>query len=86
MANYIGKENDGSSNVGLATKVVLSLTQNLQYKGYHVYTDNFYSSPALFAELHGLEFEACGTVRKDRRGLIQTFKNVNLGKGYNNCK
>ena len=31
--------------------------------------DNYYSSPALFSDLHRLGFGACGTVRTNRRGL-----------------
>ena len=51
---YTGKEGDGRhSGQGLAHRVVLDLLndQRLEGKGYLVYTDNFYSSPALFREL-----------------------------------
>ncbi len=49
-----------------------------------VYTDNFFSSPALFGELKSLGFEACGTVRLNRTGLTKTFKiKDNLPKGKN---
>ena len=50
-----------------------SLTgQSLIWSG--IYTDNFYSSPALFEELKSLGFDACGTVRLNRIGLTKTFK------------
>ena len=41
---------------------------------------NFYSSPALFAELREQGFGACGTVRVNCRGLPPELKK-NLSKG-----
>lgn len=76
-----GKDNNGRPTKGLAHRVVISLVQDLEGKGYHVYTDNFYSSPALFMELKSKGFEACGTVRKNCRGLSTTFQAMNLDKG-----
>ena len=49
--------------------VVMALVEKLRGRGHHIYTDNFYSSPALFAELREEGFGACGTVRVNRRGL-----------------
>ena len=43
-------------------------------RGHHVFTDNYNSSPALFAELRDLGFGACGTVRINRRGLPAEIK------------
>ncbi|XP_052061750.1 piggyBac transposable element-derived protein 4-like [Mytilus californianus] len=43
---------------------------NLVGKGYHLYTDNFFTSPELFANLfENFGTYACGTVRYNRRGL-----------------
>ena len=50
-------------------------------KGYIVYTDNFYSSPALFKALTDSGFQACGTARKDRRGIPKSVSTANLQKG-----
>ena len=49
---YTGKE-EGRTEHGLAHRVVMDLVidPKLLHKGYIVYTDNFYSSPALFREL-----------------------------------
>ena len=52
----------------------MSLVQDLSNKRYHIYVDNFYTSPALFIDLHNHGFEACGTVRCDRKGLTKTFQ------------
>ena len=49
--------------------VVMALVEKLSGRGHHIYTDNTYSSPALFAELREKSFCACGTVRVNRRGL-----------------
>ena len=81
---YTGKEGDGRhSGQGLAHRVVLDLLndQRLEGKGYLVYTDNFYSSPALFRELTERGFGACGTARKDRRGIPASIRQTGLKKG-----
>ncbi|CAG2218487.1 unnamed protein product [Mytilus edulis] len=57
----------------LASNVVKRCLQGAQLegKGYHVYTDNFFSSPELFEDLfqnYGIT-AACETVRINRRGL-----------------
>ena len=59
----------------------MSLVEELSNKGYHVYVDNYYTSPALFLDLLENGFEGCGTVRCDRKGLSKTFQNANLCKG-----
>ena len=50
-------------------------------KGYHVYFDNFYTSPTLCKRLFTLGFGSCGTVRLDRRGIPVTFKQATPNKG-----
>ena len=79
---YTGKE-EGSGEHGLAHRVVMSLVDDdrLKHKGYIVYMDNFYSSPALFKELTTIGFAACGTARKNRRGIPQTVTSATLKKG-----
>ena len=54
--------------------------KGLEGKGHHVYTDNYYSSPALFRNLRDLGFGACGTVHVNRRGLPAAMK-ATLAKG-----
>ena len=79
---YTGKE-DGERAVGLAQQVVLQLVEDdrLKHKGYVVVTDSFYSSPTLFKELVARGFGACGTVRRDRRGLPPAMRERRLQKG-----
>ena len=60
--------------------MVLALVENLQGRGHHIYTDNFYSSSALFGELREKGFGACGTVRVNIRGVPLEIKK-NLAKG-----
>ena len=67
LRSYTGKEKDGVPEQGQAYKVVMDLVSPLPMSGYHVYTDNYYTSPKLFADLKLVGFEADGTVRKDRR-------------------
>ena len=81
---YTGKEGEGAQPVkGLAHRVVMGLVDNeqLKQKGYIVYTDNFYSSPALFRELLQAGFGAVGTVRKDRRGIPAAVRSTVLQRG-----
>ena len=48
--------------------------------GHHLYTDNLYTSPRLFSELRVRGFEACGTLRLNRRGVPAEAK-ASLQKG-----
>ena len=77
---YTGKEGVKSGK-GLAHRVVLNLVEDLAGKGYNIFMDNFYSSPALYHDLYNKGFGACGTVRIDRKGLSDTFKTKRLKKG-----
>ena len=77
---YTGKQGR-QEGVGLAHHVVMSLAKPLEGKGYHIYCDHFYTSPDLFADLQKAGFEACGTVRKNRKGLSATFKSIKLSNG-----
>ena len=55
--------------------------ERLQGKGYLVFTDNFYSSPALFQALLQKGISACGTARRDRRGISVSVGKASLKKG-----
>ena len=69
---HTGKDNSlDTSEVGATHAVVLKLLEGLEGRGHHVYTDNYYSSPDLFGDLQRL---ACGTVRKNRRGVPDEMK------------
>ena len=77
----IGKDDSlDTSSIGVTHAIVLKLLEGLEDRGHHVYTDNYYSSPALFGDLRRLGFGACGTVRLNRRGLPKEVK-ATLKKG-----
>ena len=81
---YTGKEvNTPESPLGLAHRVVLDLLNDdrLRNKGYRIFMDNFYSSPDLFRDLKEEGFEACSTLRANRRGIPDDLKSARLRKG-----
>ena len=81
---YTGKDVDApDSPLGLAHRVVLELLDDdrLRSKGYRIFTDNFYSSPHLFKDLQKEGFEACGTLRSNRKGIPDDVRSVKLKKG-----
>ena len=65
------------------TKIVVGLLErtNLLDKGYHVYMDNYYTSPELLHELYLRSTFCCGTVRKNRKGLPNAVNKAGLHKG-----
>ena len=79
---YTGKEE--SAEVNLGAKVAKKLLRMLVGKGYHLYFDNFFSSVSLMEDLLKDELYACGTFRKDRRGLPQAIVKTTLGKRITN--
>jgi hypothetical protein len=52
-----------------SSRIVLSLIHDLLGKGYCLFTDNWYSSPALFKELSDNQTDAVGTVRLNRQNM-----------------
>ncbi|XP_027859071.1 piggyBac transposable element-derived protein 4-like isoform X1 [Xiphophorus couchianus] len=65
---YTGKTHTASEH-GLSYDMVMKLIQP-SYLGtvYHIYMDNFYTSPTLFKDLASKKFGACGTYRESRKG------------------
>ncbi|KAK2899637.1 hypothetical protein Q8A73_012766 [Channa argus] len=73
---YWGKSQTSSEH-GLAYEAVMKLIQPaLLGTGYHVYMDNFYTSPKLFMDLHDVKYGACGTYRENRRGCTKGRENA----------
>ncbi|XP_027894239.1 piggyBac transposable element-derived protein 4-like isoform X4 [Xiphophorus couchianus] len=61
---------------GLGTTSVMDLMDfGLLGKGYHLYVDNFYSSPYLFQKLASNSTAACGTIRGNLVGFPKTTLN-----------
>lgn len=75
---YTGKEE--SAEKGLGEKVVKKLSQPLAGGNYHIFFDNFFSTVNLFDDLLEEGIYACGTFRRDRKGVPQAIKDVKLGK------
>ncbi|CAJ0931569.1 unnamed protein product [Ranitomeya imitator] len=69
------------SILGVSGKIVWDLVHPLLDKGYHLYTDNFYSSIPLYKSLSARGTAACGTVRKNQRSHPKTLLGQMLRKG-----
>ena len=63
---YRGREKNARTDVGLGERVVLDLASPLLDQGYHLYFDNFFSSPRLAAKLLRRNTYCIGTVRPNR--------------------
>ena len=73
---YTGK-NHFSTGQGLSYNSVMSLIDRAYLgSGYHVYMDNFYTSPKLFNDLYADKFGACGTYRDFRKECPRTAVNA----------
>ena len=77
---YTGKEG-GNNDKGLGHRVVTDLVDDLRDKGYHLFVDNFYTSPTLFTDLIDKGFTACGTLNLNCRGIPKSFIRSKLRKG-----
>ena len=69
---YTGKVK-GGVDVGLPTRTLHNLS-DFCYQGYHLYFDNFYTSPSLCQQLLESGILSCGTMRVNRRGLPEDIK------------
>ncbi|XP_026158718.1 activating transcription factor 7-interacting protein 1 isoform X2 [Mastacembelus armatus] len=75
FAVYTGKNNFPTGH-GLPYDAVTSLLdRTVLGSGYHVYMDNFYTSPKLLTDLFALKFGACGTYRDNRKDCPQNAAN-----------
>ena len=67
----------------LGTHVVTELLKKLHGKGYHVYFDNFYTSPYLHVckLLLCTGFGSCGTLLLDRKDVPKSFQKADVVLG-----
>uniref|UniRef100_A0A3Q3ENX6 PiggyBac transposable element-derived protein domain-containing protein n=1 Tax=Kryptolebias marmoratus TaxID=37003 RepID=A0A3Q3ENX6_KRYMA len=73
---YTGKT-FATSEHGLSHDIVMSLIQPACLgTGYHIYMDNFYTSPKLFMDLANMKYGACGTYRESRKGCPRGKRNA----------
>ena len=73
---YTGRRNadeEPSAN-GLGYDVVMKLSHPLANQGYHLYFDNFYTSPKLVKDLYELQIPSCGTAAENRRAFPEAMK------------
>ncbi|XP_014483478.1 PREDICTED: piggyBac transposable element-derived protein 4-like isoform X2 [Dinoponera quadriceps] len=66
--------------IGKSGAIVLALLKPYLGKGHTLYVDSFYSSPALFNLLYSKCTNACGTVRKRRRGMPRIDDQLKKGE------
>ena len=59
---------------------LMILMRNYFGKGYHLFMDNYYSSPKLYIDLYDLEVGATGTLRPNRKGVPQLLKDKKVEK------
>ncbi|KAI2645648.1 PiggyBac transposable element-derived protein 4 [Labeo rohita] len=72
---YTGK-NSFPTDRGLSYDAVMSLLdRKVLGSGYHVYMDDFYTSPKLLTDLFTMKFGACGTYRDHRKDFPKTTAN-----------
>lgn len=79
---YEGKE-QAAGPQGPVFDLVLRLTQSYRYHSHILYTDSWFTSPALLSELARYAIYCCGSVRRNRRGLpdIPDADVRHLGRG-----
>ena len=82
---YAGKDFTIQSDMGQAYGVVMDLMQkaNVLNKGYHLFTDNFYTKPILAQTLLQAKTLLTGTIRHNSRGLPALAKKMNVGEMVN---
>ncbi len=75
---YCGKAGDPGLNLG--TRVVTELSNTLKHQYYHLYFDNFFTSVTLMETLMQDGIYACGTYRKNRKGLPKDLDQTKLSQ------
>ena len=78
---YTSKVREKRPEKGLAARVVVDLTNEIQGKNHIVYMDNYFSSYALFKELKGKQIFACGTVNPTRKDFPKLQSDKVLKRG-----
>ena len=68
------------ANLGKSGNIVVQLFKPYLEKGHTLFVDNWYTSPALFIFLHKNGTNACGTVKKRRKGMPRMDKKLKKGE------
>ena len=64
---YTGKNLESTIDTDLCSRVLLELITGLHE--HQLYTDNYYTSPAVYLQLYKNRINGCGTVRTNRSGF-----------------
>jgi hypothetical protein len=64
-----------------ATAVVLKICEPLLHKGYTLWMDNYYNSPALVTFLKSCNTDGVGTIRVNRKAVPKKLQESKLKKG-----
>ena len=78
---YIGKyeKYEGTpSGFGHTYDIVMDLTKDFLNRGYHLFMDNYYSSPLLYVNLWERGIGATGTLRPNRKGTPKVMGQARL--------
>lgn len=75
-ANMIISEDIPTKSIGKSRQIVMTLFEAYLGKGHTLVTDNWYSSPNLFLELHKNLTNAYGTIRRNRLSISELNKNI----------
>ena len=77
---YTGKSFQQPGEYGATYDLVMDMMRNYFGKGYHLFMDNYYSSPKLYIDLYDLEVGATGTLCPIRKGVPQLLKDKKVEK------
>ncbi|RLU25290.1 hypothetical protein DMN91_003383 [Ooceraea biroi] len=81
---YAGSDSEvtkiNEKSLGKSGEIVISLLESYLGKGHTLFVDNWYSSPALFTYLHDNTTNACGTMKRRRKGMPIISEKLNRGE------
>eukprot|EP00112_Aurelia_sp_Birch-Aquarium-sp1_P020662 Seg5381.5 transcript_id=Seg5381.5/GoldUCD/mRNA.D3Y31 product="PiggyBac transposable element-derived protein 5" protein_id=Seg5381.5/GoldUCD/D3Y31 len=80
FAVYTGEPEGGPTEKDLGAKVVKKLSQNIQGKGHHEFTDNYFTSVAWVEERFAKDVYICGTIKPNAAGLPNEIKSKKVCK------
>ena len=78
---YVYTGQDKNDAVPASQRPVIKLTRPILNKGYNLYLDNYFNSPALFRRLHQQRLNVCGTLNLNRVGVPKFLQKLKLKKG-----
>jgi len=82
---YTGKTTEyvPHPHVGISGSLVMTLMEPYLDRGHTLYIDNWYTSPLLLQRLHDRKTNACGTVRRNRKGMPKFTEKLKKGEMKN---